>query len=717
MLRVALREAVGALGAERGVVGLVRGEDVELASQLGYPKDGLARWARFPLSISAPMSEAIRTRKPILCRSREERERRWPVAWGVPEAQSHALVVLPLAGHSTVLGALAVSFADERRFSRTEREFFVALAAQCGLALESVRSHQLESVARERTERLQRFTERLAPALTAADVIAVALDKIRVATRARAATFAEYSAETRTLAYHSYGLPRRLTARLGEVLGTSQSALLRAIETRTPVWISDRPAWEALYPQSASLFEGFARSMAVLPIAIGGTVFGAMEILFQGESGFASGERDFLLTIAGQAAQALDRARLYEEQRDIAWTLQRSLLPRSLPVLEGADLAAVYNPAGLATAVGGDFYDAFETPRGLMLVIGDVCGKGPQAAGLTSICRHTLRAASLSDPDAQPAALLALLNRVLLSEATDTPDFATIACVAIEKVDGKVLVSAARGGHPPMLVRRASRLVEAVQPSGPLLGVFEHARFVERGLELETGDLLFLYTDGVTEARSGGELLGTRPLRELLASTAGDGSSRDVLAAVEGLLTAFRGPGLPSDDVAMLVLRVEDSGALLTSSAAGVTRAPTLAADGPSFAPATTFELAFPAEKAQLAAFRAALRLWLDGLALDAPAAHDVVVALNEAVSNAVMHAYRRADRREPICVEASFRDGELAAVVVDRDLRSPRQTRRRDSGLGLTVMAGLAREVETCSTPSGTELHLRWSCSRATTG
>src|SRR5262249_55423635 len=160
----------------------------------------------------------------------------------------------------------------------------------------------------------------------------------------------------------------KVSARLNDVLGASESALISALMTRVPVWIRDRETWEQAYPASAELFAGLARSMAVLPVTLGDRVFGAIEVLFEDETEFSSEERDCLMGIAGQAAEALDRARLYEEQRHIAHTLQESLLPRSLPDVSGAELAAVYVPAGRAASVGGDFYDAFETQAGIVLV-------------------------------------------------------------------------------------------------------------------------------------------------------------------------------------------------------------------------------------------------------------------------------------------------------------------------------------------------------------
>ena len=299
-----------------------------------------------------------------------------------------------------------------------------AIAAQCGLALERARLQEAEQRARERTERLQRFTERLAPALTTDDVVRIALDKILIAAHARGATFATLTPQSEIKAVRSVGLSDRLTRLLEEASGRHHTALFESFRRRAPIWIGNRGEWEARYPASAEIFSGFAESLAVLPLINDRDVYGAVEVLFERESEFPADERAFLLAIAGQAAQALDRAHAYEEQRHIALTLQQRLLPSSLPDVPGARLAAVYAPGGRAVEVGGDFFDAFETPGGWTLVIGDICGKGVEAAGFTSECRHAIRVAALSKPKSSPAELLRVLNQ---TNAAREMEFASVA--------------------------------------------------------------------------------------------------------------------------------------------------------------------------------------------------------------------------------------------------------------------------------------------------
>ena len=188
--------------------------------------------------------------------------------------------------------------------------------------------------------------------------------------------------------------------------------------------------WEARYPAAPRSSAASRNRWRRCRRSTGREVFGAIEVLFEHPSEFPADERAFLLAIAGQAAQALDRAHAYEEQRHIALTLQQRLLPSSLPDIPGARLAAVYAPGGQAVEVGGDFFDAFETPGGWTLVIGDICGKGVEAAGFTSECRHAIRVAALTKPMSNPAELLRVLNQ---TNAAREMGFASVACAVITR--------------------------------------------------------------------------------------------------------------------------------------------------------------------------------------------------------------------------------------------------------------------------------------------
>ncbi|WP_392750172.1 PP2C family protein-serine/threonine phosphatase [Streptomyces sp. LN590] len=253
-----------------------------------------------------------------------------------------------------------------------------------------------------------------------------------------------------------------------------------------------------------------------------------------------------------------DRARL---QNALA-VLQQSLLPDSLPSVPGMETAAHYRTAS-PDRLGGDFYDLFPIDgKRFGFFLGDVCGKGPQAAAVTSLTRYTLRAAALHDPD--PVAALSTLNKVLHEHYTGgDPRYCTAIFGLIEPdpATGQATVRLASGGHPPALVLRADGTADFLPtPGGLLVGILPSARFTTATTTLAPGDTLLLYTDGLTEARTGEDrttLYGDDALRAFTAGHAGK-PAHAVIQALTGLLDNF-GDGL-DDDIALLALGVPTAG-------------------------------------------------------------------------------------------------------------------------------------------------------------
>jgi serine phosphatase RsbU (regulator of sigma subunit) len=249
---------------------------------------------------------------------------------------------------------------------------------------------------------------------------------------------------------------------------------------------------------------------------------------------------------------ALDNAGLYEREHAIARTLQESLLPTALPEIPGLEVAAAFRAVGAGVEVGGDFYDVFESSDDAWcLVIGDVCGKGPEAASLTALARYTLRAVAVEEPS--PAAALLRLNQAILRQRSDGR-FLTAVLARVEVAEGGARVVLARGGHPPPLVVRADGRVEEVATAGPALGLVGEPQMAEAELTLEADDVLVLYTDGVTEGRRGRELFGTGRLRQALGEAASQ-SAAAVVTRLETTLAGFEGDTLRRDDVAVVAIR------------------------------------------------------------------------------------------------------------------------------------------------------------------
>jgi serine phosphatase RsbU (regulator of sigma subunit) len=266
-------------------------------------------------------------------------------------------------------------------------------------------------------------------------------------------------------------------------------------------------------------------------------------------------EWSLIEALAQRIALAVDGALQYQERAYVARTLQQSLLPGTLPSVPGADLAAEYVPAGEGMEVGGDFFDVFAVGEQdeWALVIGDVCGKGAEAAAVTALARYTLRAVSTRSPS--PAATLATLNEEMLRQMPE-PRFLTAALghLAVAPSGGGRLTLAS-GGHLPPVVLRAAGEPEVPQCRGTLLGVEPDARTVDCVVTLDAGDALVLYTDGITEARVD-RPLAPEALTGALQPVLGEGPAAIARRAVT--VAEERAGGPLRDDVAVLVLRMTE---------------------------------------------------------------------------------------------------------------------------------------------------------------
>jgi serine phosphatase RsbU (regulator of sigma subunit) len=258
--------------------------------------------------------------------------------------------------------------------------------------------------------------------------------------------------------------------------------------------------------------------------------------------------------LARRAGVAVENARLYTERSRIAHTLQARLLPERLPEVPGAVLAARYRAAGELNEVGGDFYDVFpRSETDWALVVGDVSGKGAEAAAVTALARYTLRAATLDEGD--PSHALRRLNQAMLNDGSS--QFATVVLAYIRAAaDGGLDVNVALGGHPPPLILRADGSIEMPGAHGLLLGVFDDPHLHDRSFALHDGDVMLLYTDGVTEAGSRSAPVGLHGLSELLGGL-GHNGPQEIVDAVEQAVVGAQ-PGEPRDDIALLALSVTD---------------------------------------------------------------------------------------------------------------------------------------------------------------
>lgn len=288
------------------------------------------------------------------------------------------------------------------------------------------------------------------------------------------------------------------------------------------------------------------RSAVVVPMRLGKRILGSMTLV-SAESGRVLDRFDLELAeqVAGRAAVAIDNSRLYSERSLIAHTLQQSLLPEQLPEIPGYELASVYIPAVESSEVGGDFYDVWELGDCWMLIIGDVTGKGVEAAALTSLVRYSTRAAS--EYETSPARLLARVDRILKKHRARS--ICTALCVRLDEDR----ITFAAGGHPlPLYIGSAG--VSWVGAHGPLLGGFADVSWRDASLRLEPGGVLVTYTDGVTDAiGEGGARYGPQRLHDTLSRCAVR-SAAEVIGCLTDALREFQ-LGPHADDTAALVLR------------------------------------------------------------------------------------------------------------------------------------------------------------------
>lgn len=296
---------------------------------------------------------------------------------------------------------------------------------------------------------------------------------------------------------------------------------------------------------------GFSSCMCV-PLKVRGRITGALTLVSAGSGRrFARQDLALMEDLAGRVAHVVDNARALSDQARVARSLQATLLPRTLPEVPGLRLTAAYRAAGEGLVVGGDFYDVFPVARrSWAIAIGDVSGRGADAAAVTGLVRNTLHAAGPHHRD--PAALLTAAGLALYDDDTSPERFCTAACVVWQpRRPGRITHASA--AHPDVVILRPDGRIDRLGPTGLPLGLFAESHTRSTGCDVGPGDLMVLYTDGITEARdAAGHQYGDDGIAAALRDCAG-ATADDV---VEALLT---GVGRHSadelgDDLAVLVV-------------------------------------------------------------------------------------------------------------------------------------------------------------------
>ena len=294
-----------------------------------------------------------------------------------------------------------------------------------------------------------------------------------------------------------------------------------------------------------------ATSLLSVPLTDGEQSYGVLTLARRGdERHFEIADLGLVEELGEQLALAIRVDRMFRRRTEIADMLQASLLPRELPAVPGTEISAAYVAATDGIDVGGDFYDVFRTPDGWGLSIGDVCGKGEDAAAVTAAARHGIR--TIAHWNSDPSEVLSQANELLLSQEYDGR-FVT-ACAALLRWEGKELKVVIGGaGHPAPVVVRQDGRVQMLAGGGMPLGIFPDSEASLEEVTLTQGDVLFLYTDGITEARNLELAYFADRLEDELSLLAGQ-SPKDIVTAMQALVLEFSASEL-RDDMTMMVLR------------------------------------------------------------------------------------------------------------------------------------------------------------------
>jgi serine phosphatase RsbU (regulator of sigma subunit) len=418
--------------------------------------------------------------------------------------------------------------------------------------------HEIDAIAAaertaERSARLNALTAVLASAVTPAAVTQAVLRDGVETLRASGGAVLLPSSGSALILSGAVGYDDHVVAGLRAEPADADLPAALAIRSHEPVWLESREEREGRFPQLAGL-EPATVAMCAVPLMVGERCLGALRFSFAEARLFHDDEREFVLAMAAQTAQALDRAQLYAQRTDIFERLQRSLLPPRLPIVPGMRIEAAYYPLGVGIDIGGDFYDLWPcAEQQWAFAIGDASGTGPEAAAMTALVRHTLRALTLNDM--APQTVLHQLNRAL-REGHPHPDddrFCTVLLGTMRVEPERAVLELVSGGHPGPLVARARGVIEEVELTGSLLGLLSPAQIDRRTVVLERGDEILLYTDGVTDTRGQG-FFGVDGIVEAMQRARE--AERSVVEEISEAVRAHGG-GVMDDDVALFSLRFD----------------------------------------------------------------------------------------------------------------------------------------------------------------
>lgn len=465
------------------------------------------------------------------------------------DAGMRSLVTAPLIVEGRITGLLGVASRRARHFGSTAAGRLQEGADRIALPVERARLAEVEL---NRRASLSFLAE-------ASDLLAGTLDEDMTAALAAQLVTSRLARWCAVHITNDLGVSRLAHVFHGnENYNDILRALLNALPPREqreprPLWSTEQLAGAELEDE---LMHELARSPAIsIPLVAHGRALGRMTMGKREDEDFIREDVDVADDLGRRVASAMENARLHEGQASMSGALQRSLLPakEKEPSIPGVDHAVFYRPADERTVVGGDFYDLFAANGRWCFAIGDVCGTGPEAAAVTGLARHTLRA--LAREGFSPSHIMDRLNLAILDENTTTR-FLTMLYGEMTPLGGSgggMRVRMVSAGHPlPLRINQKGEVVP-FGTSQPLLGAFEDVDFTNETVEIRAGEVVLAVTDGVTERRNSTDMLGDEGLMRIFSGCAGL-TAQAVISRIDRELEEFA-PGGHTDDTAMLVLR------------------------------------------------------------------------------------------------------------------------------------------------------------------
>jgi serine phosphatase RsbU (regulator of sigma subunit)/HAMP domain-containing protein len=456
-----------------------------------------------------------------------------------------SLIMIPMLEGERLRGVLVLECTDARRtYPPRELELAKATGKTVSVALESA---SLFQQARRRSENLEtvfRISQAVSSSLQSTVVLNRVLDVVQKLLPADAVELMQYDGQRKRISTAmARGIGDRRLLHISVEPGEDIPG--RVFEAKEPVRLDEVAAVDT--PITRLVSDNGFRSWLCAPLLARGRSIGVLNAFSEESHAFTEEDTELIATFASQSALALDTAELFGREHAIASVLQSSIVPESLPKIHWLTMSSLYQPAGADSEIGGDYYDVFEAPDGrVVLVIGDVAGKGVPAATKTSMIKYTLR--GLVSAGLPPAAALQELNSSV-TESGDVGDIVTVWCGYLDPETGRLCY--ASGGHPPVFIRHApAGDTEGLEPTGPVLGAIGDAGYDERVVALDDGATVLLYTDGVTEARREGVLFGEERVQASLAS---GGTPDEVIRRLVEDVSSYSG-GVFRDDVAIVAV-------------------------------------------------------------------------------------------------------------------------------------------------------------------